>query len=83
MNNTENSKNRPLKREADEVDSLINTREAADLLQVHISTIRRWSNRGILESCHRGPRGQKLFAKKDVIDSVLIFKPYGVPVGLL
>ena len=80
---TQHSENRTLQREAEETDSLLTANEVADLLQVHMSTVRRWSNLGILMSCHRGPRGEKLFQKKDVIDSMLIFKPYSIPIGLM
>ena len=81
--NTKQKESRIARREAEETDSLISAKEVADLLQIHISTVRRWNNLGILESCHRGPRGERLFQKKHVIDSMLIFKPYGIPVGLL
>ena len=80
---TEHSEARIIEREAEETDSLLTVNEVADLLQVHLSTVRRWSNLGILMSCHRGPRGEKLFQKKDVIDSMLIFKPYCIPIGLM
>ena len=80
---TEHSENRILEREAEETDSLLTASEVADLLQIHLSTVRRWSNLGILISCHRGSRGEKLFQKKDVIDSMLIFKPYSIPIGLM
>jgi hypothetical protein len=80
---TEHSENRTLQRETEETGSLLTANEVADLLQVHLSTVRRWSNLGILESCHRGPRGEKLFQKKDIINSMLIFKPYRIPIGLL
>ena len=80
---TEHSENRILEREAEETDSLITANEVANLLQIHMSTVRRWSNLGILVSCHQGPRGERLFRKKDVIDSMLIFKPYSLPIGLL
>ena len=80
---TEHSEARILEREAEETDSLLTVNEVADLLQVHISTVRRWSNLGILESCHSGPDGERLFQKKDVIESMLIFKPFNIPIGLL
>jgi transposase len=88
---TEHSENRILQRETEETDSLLTASEVADLLQVHISTVRKWINLGILESCHQGPRGEKLFQKngeklfqkKDVIESMLIFKPYSIPIGLM
>ena len=45
---TEHSENRILKREKEETDSLLTASEVADLLQVHISTVRKWINLGIL-----------------------------------
>jgi len=69
--------------EVEQKDSLLTAGEVASLLNVHIDTVRRWSNLGILESFHSGTRGNKLFRKKDVITSMLIFKPYSLPIGLL
>ncbi len=69
--------------EVEETDSLMTTGEVASLLQVHIGTVRRWYNLGILRSFRVGPRGDRLFRKKDVITSMLIFKPYSLPIGLL
>ena len=80
---TEHSEDRILEREAEETDSLLTAKEVADLLQIHISTVRKWINIGILESCHKGPRGERLFQKKHVIDSMLIFKPFDIPIGLV
>ena len=77
------SKDEILEPEAEETDSLLTTSEVASLLQLHTSTVRRWSSLGMFESCGRGPRGEKLFRKKDVIESMLIFKPNGLPTGLL
>ena len=72
-----------LEPEAEEIDPLLTTGEVANLLQLHISTVRNWSNLGIFESCARGPRGERMFRKKDVIESMLIFKPNCLPTGLL
>jgi hypothetical protein len=80
---TQNSEDRILQQKAEETGSLLTANEVADLLQVHMSTVRRWNNLGILMSCQQGPRGEKLFQKKDVIESMLIFKPYSMPVGLI
>jgi excisionase family DNA binding protein len=69
--------------EAEDSDSVLTTTEVASMLNVHVATVRRWHNLGILESFHLGPRGERLFRKKDVITSMLIFKPYSLPMGLL
>ena len=44
--------------------------ELARLLNVHINTVRRWSNQGILKAYRIGPRGDRRFSKEDV-DSFL------------
>jgi excisionase family DNA binding protein len=40
--------------------------EAAQLLGVHVNTIRRWSDKGILISYHIGPRGDRRFRRVDL-----------------
>ena len=80
---TKRTEDKTLERDAEEANSLLTTKEVADLLQIHISTVRRWINLGILESYHRGPSGERLFQKKHVVDSMLIFKPFDMPIGLL
>ena len=80
---TEHLEDGILEPEAEEMDSLLTAEEVANLLQIHISTVRRWIHIGILESCQRGPRGERLFQKKYVIESMLIFKPNSIPTGLL
>lgn len=46
--------------------ALLTTAEAAELLSVHINTIRRWSNKGILETYIVGPRNDRRFKRRDV-----------------
>jgi len=53
--------------EAEETDSLLTAGEAANLLRVHINTVRRWSNLGILPSFRIGPRGDRRFRKRDLM----------------
>ena len=79
---TKHTEDKTIERDAEETNSLLTTKEVADFLQIHISTVRRWINLGILESYHRGPSGERLFEKNHVIDSMLIFKPFDIPVGL-
>ena len=64
---TEHSENRTLEREAEEIDSLLTVSEAASLLHIHINTIRRWSNLGILPSFRVGPRSDRRFRKEDIL----------------
>jgi excisionase family DNA binding protein len=52
--------------EVEETDSLLTTSETASLLHVHINTVRRWSNMGVLKSFRIGPRGDRRFLKEDI-----------------
>jgi excisionase family DNA binding protein len=44
--------------------------ETANLLNVHINTVRRWSDQGVLKSCRIGTRGDRRFRRED-IDSLV------------
>ncbi len=63
---TEYSAERVSDIEAEETDTLIAVGEVASLLHVHINTVRRWSNLGVLPSFRIGPRGDRRFRKKDI-----------------
>jgi len=55
-------------------DVLLTPAQAAEFLNVHINTIRRWSNNGILETYRIGPRGDRRLRRQD-IDNLLLKKP--------
>ena len=46
--------------------ALLTTAEAAELLNVHVNTVRRWSNKGILETYRIGSRGDRRLRQGDV-----------------
>ncbi len=48
------------------MDTMLTTREVAQLLNVHINTVRRWSNQGILTAYRVGPRGDRRFNRQDI-----------------
>ena len=50
----------------DDPDALLTTAEAAELLNVHVNTVRRWSNRGVLETYRIGSRGDRRLRQGDV-----------------
>ncbi len=52
---------------AEETDALLTAGEAASMLHVHINTIRKWSNIGVLPSFRIGPRGDRRFRKSDLM----------------
>ncbi len=53
------------------INSMLTISEVAHLLNVHINTVRRWSNQGTLKSYRIGSRGDRRFRQED-IDSFLI-----------
>jgi excisionase family DNA binding protein len=50
----------------DNPDALLTTAEVAELLNVHVNTVRRWSNKGILETYRIGSRGDRRLRQGDV-----------------
>ena len=48
------------------IDPMLTTSEVAHILSVHINTVRRWSNQGILKSYRIGSRGDRRFRKEDI-----------------
>jgi len=50
----------------DDPDALLTTTEAAELLNVHVNTVRRWSNKGMLETYRIGSRGDRRLRRRDV-----------------
>ena len=48
------------------MNNMLKTSEVAHLLNVHINTVRRWSNRGTIRAYRIGPRGDRRFLKEDI-----------------
>ncbi|MFC1893296.1 helix-turn-helix domain-containing protein [Chloroflexota bacterium] len=40
--------------------------EAAKLLRIHVNTLRRWSDKGLIESYRIRPRGDRKYRREDV-----------------
>ena len=53
------------------IDGMLTISEVAQLLNVHINTVRRWSNQRILKSYRIGSRGDRRFRQED-IDNFLV-----------
>ncbi|GAH38926.1 unnamed protein product [marine sediment metagenome] len=49
---------------------MLGTGDVAQLLNLHVNTVRHWSNEGILKSYRIGSRGDRRFRRED-IDSFL------------
>lgn len=63
------------------IDPMLTTSEVARLLNVHINTVRRWSNQGVLKTYRIGSRGDRRFRREDVA-SFLSQKSGMVKLGL-
>ena len=59
---------------------MLGTGDVAQLLGIHVNTVRRWSRRGILKSYRIGSRGDRRFRRED-IDSFLKEAESGVGGG--
>jgi excisionase family DNA binding protein len=53
-----------------DINGMLTISEVAQLLNVHINTVRRWSNQGTLKTYRVGSRGDRRFRQED-IDSFL------------
>jgi excisionase family DNA binding protein len=49
--------------------------ELARLLNVHINTVRRWSDRGLLKAHRFGPRGDRRFSRESVAEFLAQSEP--------
>ncbi len=49
-----------------EFDPMLTVSDVARLLSVHINTVRRWSNQGILKAYRVGSRGDRRFRREDI-----------------
>ncbi len=45
---------------------LLTLREAAELLNIHVNTLRRWSNRRLIRSYRISQRGDRRFRLEDI-----------------
>lgn len=50
------------------MDKLLTTSGVAKLLHLHINTVRRWSNAGILHPYRIGIRGDRRFSQNEVVN---------------
>jgi len=49
------------------INPMLTTSDVARLLNVHINTVRRWSNQGILKAYRIGSRGDRRFREEDIV----------------
>jgi excisionase family DNA binding protein len=49
-----------------QIEPMLTTSEVAQILNVHINTVRRWSNQGDIKSYRIGSRGDRRFRREDI-----------------
>ena len=57
-----------------ETATMLTIGEVARLLHAHKNTIRRWSDRGIIQAYRIGPRGDRRFSEDDIARFLSQFK---------
>jgi excisionase family DNA binding protein len=50
----------------EEMSPMLTIKQVATLLHVHVNTVRRWSDRGLIKSYQINHRGDRRFLQKDV-----------------
>ncbi len=53
---------------------LVPVRDAAQALSVHVNTIRRWNDRGIIKAYRIGNRGDRRFSLIDIRKLMILMK---------
>ena len=51
----------------DGMSNLLTVSEVADLLHVHPNTLRRWSNKGIIQAYRINQRGDRRYKREEII----------------
>ena len=52
--------------EHNDINPMLTTSDVARLINVHINTVRRWSNQRILKAYRIGSRGDRRFRREDI-----------------
>ena len=63
----------------EDMENMLTIGEVAQLLHVHINTVRRWNNQGIIKAYRIGPRGVRRFRQQDI--SAFLSKSQNYPAG--
>lgn len=58
-----------------QTDVMLTVSEVAYFLNVHINTVRRWSNQGILKVYRIGSRGDRRFRREDITRFLSLGRP--------
>ena len=56
----------PLKFDDAVIAPMLTVRQAATMLNVHVSTLRRWERAGLLDPARVGPRGDRRYTRAEI-----------------
>jgi len=58
---------------------LLTVHDVSRILNIHVNTVRRWSNQGVFKPIRIGPRGDRRYRLKDLTDFLLTVESSLVP----
>ena len=53
--------------EVENINRMLTMKEVSQLLNVYVSTLRRWADQGVIKSYRVGLRGDRKFKAKDIV----------------
>ena len=53
--------------DSNQLEPMLTVEEVARLLHIHVNTVRRWSDKGIIRTYRISLRGDRRFRKKDIV----------------
>ncbi len=60
-----------------QIEPMLTVKEVARLIHMHVNTVRRWSDRGLIKAYRITRRGDRRFKREDVALFVAEYNPYG------
>jgi excisionase family DNA binding protein len=60
----------------DEVMPMLTVKDVAVILNIHVNTVRRWSDQGILKSYRITSRGDRRFRQQDIASFLSIYNDF-------
>ena len=53
--------------DSNQLEQMLTVEEVARLLHIHVNTVRRWSNKGIIKSYRINYRGDRRYSRRDIM----------------
>jgi hypothetical protein len=59
--------------------TLLTVQDVAHILNIHVNTVRRWSDQGLFKPIRLGPRGDRRYKLQDITDYLVSVRSGAVP----